>query len=316
VFVIALIDGARIAINNCMALKKRETVLIITDPLRYSIALALFAAAEELGAEVILMSMKPRSRHGEEPPLIIAEAMKRVDAVLAPTTFSITHTQARKTATRAGVRIVSMPGITPEMMSRGGMRANFRQISKNINRLHRKIKGAKYAHIKTEEGTDLSMSLKGRKWVTEDNGLCVKKGSYTNLPAGEIFIPPLEGTANGNLIIDGAFIDKVEKPVRIKIVDGFATEIVNALDVKNQLTKVGKMAFNVAELGIGMNPKSRLIGNILEDEKILGTVHIAFGDNSTFGGKVQCGINISGIIMQPTLTIDDRIIIDNGELKL
>jgi leucyl aminopeptidase (aminopeptidase T) len=311
-----MIDGARRAINNCMNIKKREKVLIITDPPRHRIAEALFTAVDEVGAEVIMLSMQPLNRHGEEPPMIISEAMKRVDAVLAPTTYSITHTQARRLASRLGVRIATMPGITPEMMGKGGMTANFRQISRNINRLHRKIKGAREAQITTEAGTNLMMSLKGRKWVTEDDGLCYKKGSYTNLPAGEIFIPPVEETANGTLIIDGAFVNKVEKPVRIKIENGFATEIVNAVDIKNQLSEVGKLAFNVAELGIGMNPKSRLIGNILEDEKILGTVHIAFGDNSTFGGKVQCGINISGIIMNPTLRIDDKIVIYNGELKL
>jgi len=312
----AMIDGARRAITNSMNIKKRESVLIITDPPRHRIAEALFTAVEEVGAEVLIMSMQPRNRHGEEPPHLIAEAMKHMDAILAPTTYSITHTQARRVATKLGVRIATMPGITPEMMGKGGMTANFRQISKNIAKLHRKIKGASEAQITTEAGTNLMMSLKGRSWVTEDDGLCNKKGSYTNLPAGEIFIPPVEGTANGTLIIDGAFINKVEKPVRIKIDNGYATEIINAVDVKNQLSEVGKDAFNVAELGIGMNPKSRLIGNILEDEKILGTIHIAFGDNSTFGGKVQCGINISGIVMKPTLRIDDKIIIYNGELKL
>jgi leucyl aminopeptidase (aminopeptidase T) len=309
-------DGARIAINNCMAIKKRESVLIITDPERHNIAQGLFDAVTEVGSEVILMSMKPRTRHGEEPPFIIAEAMKRVSAILAPTTFSLTHTQARKAATRYGARIATMPGITTEMMSRGGMTANFRQIARSIARVHRKIRGGKEVHITTELGTDLTMSLTGRRWVTEDDGLCHKKGSYTNLPAGEIFIPPLEGTTNGSLIIDGAFINRVEKPVRVKIVDGYATEIVNALEIKNQLSSVGKHAFNVAELGIGMNPKSKLMGNILEDEKMLGTIHIAFGDNSTFGGKIQCGIHLDGIVMKPTLTIDNRVILENGELKV
>lgn len=313
---IPLIDGARIAVNNCMALKRRETALIITDPPRFNIAQAIFEAVEEVGAEVILMSMKPRTRHGEEPPMLIANAMRRADVIFAPTTYSITHTQARKAATRVGARIATMPGITTEMMSRGGMTANFRQIAKTINRVHKKVKGGKTVNITTELGTNLTMSIAGRRWVTEDNGLCHKKGSYTNLPAGEIFIPPLEGTASGTLIIDGAFVDKVEKPVRIKIVDGFATDIVNALEIKNQLSKIGKWGFNVAELGIGMNPKSKLIGNVLEDEKMLGTLHVAFGDSSTFGGKVKCGIHLDGIIMNPTLTIDDNVILENGELKI
>ncbi len=310
-----LIEGAKTAVRTCMGVKKREKVLIVTDPERRNIAEALFAANREVGAEVMAVQMLPRTRHGEEPPRIIAEVMKRADVIFAPTTYSLTHTQARKSANRAGTRIASMPGITTEMMSTGGMTADFNEIARTIRRLSKIVKNSKKIHITTELGTDLTLSIAGRKWITDDNGICHKKGTFTNLPAGEIFIAPKEGTANGTLVIDGAILEKLDTPARVTIKDGNAVEIIRALKVRNVLDEVGKKARNVAEFGVGMNPASKIIGNVLEDEKKLGTVHIAFGDNSTFGGNVKCGVHIDGIILKPTVLLDDKkTILEKGEL--
>jgi leucyl aminopeptidase (aminopeptidase T) len=77
-----------------------------------------------------------------------------------------------------------------------------------------------------------------------------------------------------------------------------------------------QLFFNIAELGIGMNDKAKVIGSPLEDEKVLGTVHVALGDNSTFGGTVQAGVHLDGIIMNPTLKLDNLELIKNGELLL
>jgi leucyl aminopeptidase (aminopeptidase T) len=310
-----LIEGAKTAVLTCMGVKKREVVLIITDPERRNIAESLFAANKDVGANVMIIQMEPRTRHGEEPPRIIADAMKKADVIFAPTTFSLSHTQARKKASRSGARIASMPGITTEMMSTGGMTADFNKMARTIKRLSKIVKNTKSAHITTEAGTDLKLSLEGRKWITDDTGICYKKGSFTNLPAGEIFIAPKEGTANGTLVIDGAFQEKLDTPARIVIKNGAAVDIIRALKVRNILDEVGKKGRNVAEFGIGMNPAAKIIGNVLEDEKKLGTIHIAFGDNSTYGGNVKCGVHIDGIILKPTVVLDDKkTILDKGEL--
>jgi leucyl aminopeptidase (aminopeptidase T) len=310
-----LIEGAKIAVKTCMGVKKREVVLIITDPKRRNIAEALFAASQEVGAQVMIVQIQPRTRHGEEPPLIVADAMKKADVIFAPTTYSLSHTQARKKANRSGARIATMPGITTDMMSNGGMTADFNKIARTIKKVSKIVKNTKIAHITTEAGTDLTLSIEGRKWITDDTGICQMKGSFTNLPAGEIFIAPKEGTANGVLVIDGAFQDKLETPARVVVKDGEAVDIIRALKVRNMLDEVGKKGRNVAELGIGMNPASKIIGNVLEDEKKLGTIHIAFGDNSTYGGNVKCGVHIDGIILKPTLVLDDKkTILDKGEL--
>jgi aminopeptidase len=239
--------------------------------------------------------------------------MKNADVVIAPTQFSVTHTQARKRANRAGARIATMPGIIQKMMSSGGMTADFKEVEKEVKRLAKILEGTKKIKITTEIGTDLEVSVEDRRWYM-DTGICHKKGEFMNLPAGEVFIAPKEGTADGKLIIDGAFWEMLENPVIIDVKKGYANRIAGTKEIAKQISKRGKEGRNIAEVGIGMNPKAKIIGNVLEDEKVKGTVHVALGDNSTFGGKCKAGIHIDGIIKKPTLFADDELIMENGKL--
>ncbi len=309
----AMIDGARTTVKTCMGVKKGEIVLILTDTEKESIGEAIFEVAKEANAEAILVKMQPRSRHGEEPPRAIAEMMKGADVVIAPTMYSVTHTQARKRANRSGARIATMPGIIPRMMSSGGMTADFKEVAKGVKRLAKILEGTKKLTLITGMGTDLEVSVEGRRWF-QDTGICHKKGQFMNLPAGEVFIAPKEGTANGKLVIDGAFWEILENPVTIDVKDGFAKRITGTKEIARQISKRGKEGRNIAEVGIGMNPKAKIIGNVLEDEKVMGTVHVALGDNSTFGGKVRAGIHIDGIINKPTFIADDEVIMEDGKL--
>ncbi|UCG69266.1 MAG: aminopeptidase [Thermoplasmata archaeon] len=312
----AIIDGARTAVKTCMGVKKGEVVLILTDTEKEAIGDALFQVArEETRANALIVKMQPGTRHGAEPPKPVAEMMKYADVIIAPTQFSVTHTQARKRANRAGARIATMPGIINKMMSSGGMTADFKDVAKGVKKLAKILEGTKKIKIMTEAGTDLEVSVEGRKWF-KDTGMCHKKGEFMNLPAGEVFIAPKEGTANGKLIIDGAFWEILEEPVSIDVKDGYAKRIVGTKEMAKQISKRGKEGRNIAEVGIGMNPKAKIIGNVLEDEKVMGTVHVALGDNSTFGGRVRAGIHVDGIIKSPTLLADDMPIMENGKLNL
>jgi leucyl aminopeptidase (aminopeptidase T) len=161
------------------------------------------------------------------------------------------------------------------------------------------------------------MSIQGRL-VERDTGLLLKKGDFGNLPAGEVYTAPVEGTAEGTLVFDGAIasVGILKKPVTVAVKEGFATSITGGPQASKfdaLLAEVKKKeAYNVAELGVGCNPKGRLIGIILEDEKVYGTVHVALGDNSTFGGNVQAGVHLDGIMLKPTMFLDGKIVIKDG----
>jgi leucyl aminopeptidase (aminopeptidase T) len=262
--------------------------------------------------------MLPRTRHGEEPPEPVAAIMKTADVVIAPTAFSISHTQARKDASLAGARIATMPMITEEMMSRGGMTADFRQIRRHADRLVRQVGNPRTVRVTTPDGTDIRFSVEGRKWVA-DTGLLHNKGDFGNLPGGELFLPPVEGTAEGVIVVTGALagIGILKKPVRVAVRNGLGKEISGGPQAKafeKMLTKAASRldhpdnAYNLAEFGIGLNPKAKLIGNPLEDEKVIGTIHFALGDNSTFGGNTKAGIHVDGIILRPTIEVDGKVL--------
>ena len=293
-------------VMECYGMKPGEKVLIVVDTSTPApIGKSLFEAAKNLGCEVILMTMLPRTRHGEEIPLPVAEAMKNSDVVIAPTTFSLTHTQARINACKAGARVASMPGITEKMMAQGGMTADYNKINEIAIELNKKLENAKKIRVVTDSGTDILFDLEGCKWHM-DTGMSLEPGCSSNLPAGELYIAPKD--ANGIFVVDGSMssFGLLDSPLEFTVKNRYVTDIrgKNAAKLNSILDKVGKKARNIAEFGIGINPKAKLIGNVLEDEKVAGTVHIALGDNSTFGGDVIAGIHLDGIIKEPELFVD------------
>ncbi|MCR4426018.1 MAG: aminopeptidase, partial [Firmicutes bacterium] len=133
------------------------------------------------------------------------------------------------------------------------------------------------------------------------------------------YIAPVEGTANGVIVVDGAMagIGITENPITLEVRDGLVTRILGgpaARQLEDLIAPLGAPARNIAELGIGTNDRARLTGRVLEDEKVMGTIHLAIGDNSHFGGKVAVPSHLDGIILSPTLVIDGKSVMVNGEL--
>ncbi|MFH1774945.1 MAG: aminopeptidase, partial [Methanobacteriota archaeon] len=223
---------------------------------------------------------------------------------------------ARKKACEAGARAATMPGITMEMLREGAFLADYSVVKKRTDKIARLLTKAKEIRIKTSLGSDFSASLRGRKSIA-DSGIIAKKGAFGNLPAGEAFIAPVEGSSSGVLVFDGSFssLGVLREPLKLQIEKGKVASCEGSDAGKMmQVLKKYKNASNVAEIGIGTNEKARLIGNVLEDEKVFGTAHVALGDNHTFGGKTRAEIHIDGIIKRPDVWLDGRQIMREGEL--
>lgn len=210
-----------------------------------------------------------------------------------------------------------MPTITPAMFRTGAITADYSLVSELCEKMGALMDKASNVRIASKKGTDITMSIQGRL-VERDIGLLFKPGECGNLPAGEVYTAPVEGSAEGTLVFDGsiASIGLLKKPVTVTVRNGFATQITGGPEATKFDAMLGAVqkreAYNIAELGVGCNPKGRLIGIILEDEKIYGTVHVALGDNSTFGGNVQAGIHLDGIMLKPTMFLDDKVVIKDG----
>jgi leucyl aminopeptidase (aminopeptidase T) len=311
--------AASVAIKQCMKVKKSEIVLVITDEPCRQVGFALWSEAQKVAKEAFLVEITPRKTNGAEPPPAIAKLMAAADVVFAPTSKSLTHTDARRKACEKGTRIATLPGITEDSMTRT-LSADYQRIAVLTKKLVRLMTKAKTAHITTPTGTDLTMDISTRA-AHEDTGLTHKKGEYTNLPAGESYLAPLEGKTEGMLVVDGSMagIGLLQRPLILEVTKGYVTKISGgpqAAMLKKITKPLGKPALNIAELGVGTNYKAKVTGLVLEDEKVLGTVHVAIGDNASMGGKVHVQSHLDGVLLSPTLVIDGKVILDKGRMLL
>lgn len=310
-------DASVIALRDCMGLKPEETLLIVSDETKREIALALHEAGKELGKESLLIEMKSREINGQEPPEQVAELMKKVDVVVCPTAKSLTHTNARREASKLGVRVGTMPGITVDSMVRC-LNADYDRIVGLTDYLAQKLVGVSTIRVVTEKGTDVTMPVKDRM-IIPSRGVLREKGEGGNLPSGEVYLAPWEDQTNGKLVVDGsmASVGMCETPITIEIVNGYAEKVTGGKEAEKLVElfeKSGREARAVAEFGIGTNYKAQLTGMILEDEKVFGTIHIAFGNNITMGGRISVSSHLDGLVKEPDVYFDKVLIMKKGKL--
>lgn len=319
---IKMMRSARKLVDTCTKVQDGETVMIVTDTNKISIAEVIASAAYERNAEVIISVMAPRKVHGEEPPRAIAEAMKNVNVFFIPVTKSITHTRAVKDAATSGARGLVLTDWNEDIMISGGIEADFekqRPICKKIAQL---FQDGKKAHLTTPQGTNLLLDLEGRR----GNALTciVEPGEFSTVPTIEANFSPNEGTAEGKIVADASIpyigIGVLTEPVIAKVKKGMITEIDGGLQakiLKDNLEKQNDpMVYNIAELGIGLNPRARMCGIMLEDEGVFGVVHIGIGTNITLGGKIKATIHYDLLMYNASLDLDGKMILGNGELRI
>ena len=320
--------SARTVIKTCMDVRRGENVLIVCDPTTGEIGQALHEAANERSDNVLLIVMPKARHHGEEPPSPVAHLMRQQQVVIAPTRYSLTHTRAIRQSLREGSRVATMPGMTNEMFSRGGMSADFSLIKQRISDLGPYFRRRRIVKVTSEQGTNVTFEVNWREWKLDDNGICNRPKMLTNLPAGKAFIMPREGTMNGTVVIDGSWESNlVDEPISLIVEDGIVMDVKGgtiAATIRQEFGEAAKRlrskdresVWTMAEFGFGMNPQARLFGNVLEDEKRLGTCYFSVGDNTALGGTSAVGIHIPGVLKNASVWLDDTQLISKGEFIL
>jgi leucyl aminopeptidase (aminopeptidase T) len=306
--------AVRAVVRECLAVKQGEEALVVCNPATQRLGERLREEAAEAGADAVVATISERASHAAEPPGTVAAAMAAADVVLAPTVQSLSHTAARKRASEAGVRCATLPGVTEDMLARV-MSADMEGLRRKGQAVAEALDRASEARITDANGTDLLLDISGREAIP-DAGEITEPGAFGNLPCGEGFISPVTG--NGTLVIDGSLagIGLAEEPVVLVVEGGHLTSARGSqgMAFMELLTEHGEDGTNVAELGIGTNEKAILTGEILEDEKIAGTCHIAFGASAGIGGTVQVPVHLDCIVMKPTVELDGEAIVRDGEL--
>jgi leucyl aminopeptidase (aminopeptidase T) len=249
----------------------------------------------------------------------LRNANSRFQVGLVLSASSISHTSFRRLLTGTEqARMATMPGVELPMFA-GVMTADWNEVERRSIAAAEALSAAESATVISGGGRELRFSLEGRS-ATADTGILKERGQFGNLPGGEGFIAPVEGTAEGELSVGPP-----EDPGRwwFRFAKGNLVEVHGNPPFEESLEKVFAQypqARNLAELGVGTNEKAQPSDSVLESEKILGTIHLAVGDNAGFGGKVAVPYHQDYVVYSPTLHLDGAsgrvTLVDAGVLKV
>jgi leucyl aminopeptidase (aminopeptidase T) len=361
-------NAAKTAIERVLRVKKKERVVIVTNPERdvHLISSALYAAALERGADPCVVVQPRRTSLDLASDAVIHALRAEPEVIISISADKLGKDRfgLEKPYRFKGVK-GSWPHIFNALMGAGKARSfwspsvtldtfcrtvpvDYGLMARQAAKLKRALDCAERVHITSRGGTDVEFGLKGRT-AFPDDGAFHKPGSGGNLPAGETYISPVNYDGEGLIVFDGsvsvadgggAFMPK--RPVKVEVKGGRAVRVFGGAGAKRfeqslilgekaarkmkgkkgwKAGKVGshvRNARHLGELGIGLNPAARITGNMLEDEKIMGTCHIAVGAN--YDNDAEAFIHLDCLIRCPTITVMDaggrkRILMERGKIR-
>ncbi|QHE73273.1 Leucyl aminopeptidase (plasmid) [Rhodococcus sp. WAY2] len=197
------------------------------------------------------------------------------------------------------------------------MQYDFLELRAPAARLREILTGGSTAHVTAPNGTDITMSITDRTAVGWLSGIAQNRCETMAWPGGEVSLPPVEGTAVGQVVVEVAMTDVggIVQPIHWTVDKGEVTEIKGGEEADRLRAIIAGVpnALNIGELGIGINPEARLVDDITEAKKRQGTAHIAMGDSANgYGGNVNCDLHLDGLVPDVTIRIDGELVVDAG----
>lgn len=298
-----------------------DRILVITDYTMQGMAEYIIDAARATGAEVVTCIMPPRERDGQEPPAAVAAAMIEATLLFSPVRRSITHTRAMRAALDSGARAILMTAYTEELLTSPALlETDFSAQAEVCVRIGDAFTQGDRVKLTSPRGTELTFSIAGRQANVLTN--IPEPGQLAPVPDIEVNVVPVTGSAQGLLIADASVpylgIGVLDEPITCHIEDGYITKIEGgeqARVLKEDLDSHNdRHCFNIAELGVGLNPNARLNGTMLDDEGVMGTIHIGIGTSHTLGGEVVAPTHYDLIMWAPEIEVDGMVIQRDTEI--
>jgi leucyl aminopeptidase (aminopeptidase T) len=324
-----MLDQARLTqvaeklVGQVLALRQGETVTIIRDTESVSapLAEALAQAALRVGAEPLSLIIVPRAVGGQELPEPVAGAFLHSSAVINLARWAVEHTRAATAALQAGTRFSNLRNFEDGVLESPGVTTDYEVVRRNAQAVDRILEEGREVHVTSADGTDFTLKLAGRKGKAQ-TGFATEPGTFSGLPDGESTVAPLEGSTNGR-IVNPYIMEKiglVDEPFNMEIRDGWVVGLKGGKQAKalqELYDRSDENAHRIAsQFAMGMNPDCRVFPNTREVSKRLGTIHVAMGDNISLGGTVQSGVHIDIVVLNPTVSVDGRLLLQDGKLYL
>ena len=317
-------EGARILTETCARIRPQDQALIISDSSTEVVGSLLSDAASNLTDTVTWQRAETGDVHGGEPDSETAALMQESDIILAATQSSLAHSHARFQATESGARYLSLPDYDTEQLARPSLRADFPECARDARRVAELFETGEIVQIQTARGTDLQADIRGRS-ANFCPGICSVPGSMGSPPDIETNVAPRETASEGTVVVDGSIpcqqLGLVDEPLTLDVADGRIQEIAGAgpePDILRGLFEAqdDPSVMTVAEIGLGLNPKAELCGRMLEDEGCRGTIHLGVGSNETIGGENEADFHLDLVMRAPTIQVDERTMMRDGELVI
>jgi len=332
-------------LKRCLKVKKEEVLLLgdkgfFNRKLSPLLTASYCMAADKLGLDTNVVMQDPKNKSDSAEQKIMRSLIEHPEnnVVIMNMSGSLGRVTAVTKSFRATMRLNSHKFTS--MSSLGALDnswypvvlnaidVNYRKMQKTGAVLKGLLDNAKTAHVTNDAGTDLKFDIHEHEAISND-GKYDAPGKGGNMPAGEVYIPPVNGTANGTIVIDGSVrhhkgTTLIKDPVILKVKDGRIKSISNNIEgnmLRESIEWAEKTAKNkenvwkIAELGIGINPNCKIVGQTTIDEKAIGTCHFANGSNAWFGGDIRSNIHLDHVLRDVTIKLDNEEIMSDGVHK-
>ncbi|MEO9903126.1 hypothetical protein [Nisaea sp.] len=320
--IIEMMPGALKAMTQCAGVKPGENVVIACDTNKLRLAEVLAAAAYAVGGVPTITMFTPTGAHGAQVPDPVVGACARADVFFLPTSWSMTHTDARIAASESGARGATMCEVTEDCLAAGGILADFEAADRLARKIGAVLEKTDTIRMTSPSGTDLTGKVTKRP-IQYETGLFRNPGEFGALPNSELNISPIEGSTEGvivgNVRLMGFGILR-EEPITIEVKNGEVSKAWGGAAADYLNTTLAsfndRSAYNLAEFAVGLNPKARSYATNLEDLGRLGFGHHGIGSNYAIGGNVKAPCHIDVIYTDATLELDGKTVLERGELRV
>jgi len=330
-------EAAKNALECVLEAVPGESIIIVCDDEKEKIGKAFADGALALGLWTRLMILKTSDKTRTEVPPQLLEVLtqQKPDIYInlmrgggeeTPFRIKIIQIETRDRRSRLG----HCPGVTLDMLTKGALSLTpqeHRNMQGFASKLIQALNGTVKVEITNPSGTSLSLDVKGREFYT-DTRIDWKTMKWMNLPTGEVIVAPVENSLNGKLVCDMAIggIGPLKTPLEINAKNGKAEKTAskdqNVLRRVNETFATDEWSNIVGEFAFGINPKARFTEEFLEAEKMLGTIHIAFGHNTDMpGGKNASKNHMDLLVSKPTVKVTKEdatilTVLENGHFKI
>jgi leucyl aminopeptidase (aminopeptidase T) len=317
--------SAGLIIQRLLAVQEREQVALVCDgESELQMVEALAAVVESVGAEFTILQQPSRetSRKNELTP-IIERGLEAADCRIGLTRSGGAPTYAKavkRLLDARQLRSISMVMRNLENFTSGGALADYDALAADGAALADIWRPAERIRVTSPAGTDLAAPIAGEDVIIEC-GFATRPGQEAAFSDGEVSQMPRQDAAEGVLVIDGpiAHLGLPLEPIVIRVEAGRVRDVEGADSVAEELRHIVteiERADNIAEIGIGLNPACRRNGDFEEEKKARGNVHVAIGDNVFYGGSVECAVHMDMVVYRPTVELDDRAVVIDGDITL